>query len=358
MNLQDISNHRISNLKINHSGFDTAKQLVAWMGAMQAQDFLMAKWALGLRIPNATENFVESAYNKGEIIRTHLMRPTWHFVSPDDVYWLLQLTSPRIKPILKSSNLKLELTNVVLNQCYRILENKLSGCQNLNRDELKRIFEKEAIKTDENRLSHIMMNAELDGLISSGPLRNNKLTYSLLEERVPYKKLLPREESLSELAKRYFSSHGPASLQDYVWWSGLSVSNAREGLEMNKSSLFSEQIEDETYWFADFEKKEIQQTGLHLLPAFDEILIAYRNRRAIIDDSINKKAILDNGIFRPIVVLNGLIIGIWSKKTKNNICTVEIQLFSKQRSEVQCDIENEVIKYQKYLNKNVQLIIK
>jgi len=357
MRYSDISNLRIENQHIIKSEFSIAKDLVSSMGAMQAQDLAMAKWAVGLRLQHSTEKTIEIAYNNGEIIRTHLMRPTWHFVSPEDIYWLLELTAPRIKPTLKARNKQLELTDEIFSKCYRILEKELTNGISLTREELAQLFLLEDIKTDENRFSHLMIKAELDGLVCSGPLKNKKSTYASLPERVPIKKLLSKDESLYELAKRYFVSHGPATLQDFVWWSGLPVSDARKALEMNKSGLDFEIIESETYWFGNSGLLKRSIPEVHLLPAFDELLISYRDRKAIINAPDNKKAISSNGIFRPIIVVDGMVCGIWRRLTQKSLTIIEANLFEPQNKRIVECIENEASLFGTFIGRPIQLIV-
>lgn len=358
MNRTEISAYRIQKQQLVASIFSSPRDLVANMGAMQAQDFSMVKWAVGQRLQQATEKSIEAAYNAGHIIRTHLMRPTWHLVSANDIYWLLELTAPRIKTQSTSRHLQLELSDTVLSTCYNILERELNNHISLTREELAQIFESAGIRTNDNRLSHILMSAELESLICSGPLIKNKITYALLSDRVPVKKTLSKEESLHELAKRYFGSHGPATLQDFVWWSGLSVSDARKGLEMNKANLLCETFESETYWFSDSAASEQPIPEVLLLPAFDELLISYRDRSAIITDTDNKKAISDNGIFRPIVVVNGEVRGIWRRLTQRSKTLVEVSLFQPQSKQVLQNIEHEARKFSEFIEKPTQLIIK
>lgn len=354
----DISNFRIQNQFIQNPEFLSAKDLVYSMGAMQAQDLSMVKWAVGQRLQAATEKAIDNAYNKGEVIRTHLMRPTWHLVSAEDVYWLLELTAPRIKPLLKARNIQLELTEDIFSRCYRIIEKELDNGMALTREKLIQLFENEKIKTDENRFSHLMMRAELDGLICSGPLHNGKLTYTLLPDRVPVKKQLSKEEALYELARRYFFSHGPATLQDFVWWSGLSVSDARKALETNKSNLMSEIVLSQTYWFGNsISHSKLNSVDVYLLPAFDELLISYRDRTALITSENNKKAISNNGIFRPIVVVNGEVCGIWRRTSQKNQTIIEVNLFQAQNKQIVEHIENEANRYSLFIDKPVQLIV-
>jgi len=358
MALSNFSLLRIQNQKIANQSFTSPQELVAHMGAMQAQDFLMAKWAVGLRLQHATDTTIVDAYNNGKIIRTHLMRPTWHFVSSDDIYWLLKLTAPQIKTLSKSRNKQLELNEDILRKSHAILEKHLANGANLTREELTYLYQNENIRTNDNRLSHLLMHAELDGLICNGAIKGSKLTYALLEEKVPVKKLLSRDESLAELANRYFTSHAPATMRDFIWWSGLSVTEARKGMEMIKSKFTTETFDGEKYWFKDTLYENSGNESVFLLPAFDELLIGYRNRAATINESVNKKAISDNGIFRPIIVVNGQVVGIWKRATQKNKVIIEISLFTTVNEKIKTGIEQQVRKQALFLEKEMELVFK
>jgi len=358
MVLSNISTSRIQNQEITNHRFNLPLDLVSHMGAMQAQDFQMARWAIGLRLQHATDNLILEAYNSGEIIRTHLMRPTWHFVSSNDVYWMLQLTAPQIKTLSKSRNKQLELDNNIFKKSNVLLEKNLRNRANLTREELTYLYENANIRTNDNRLSHLLMNAELDGLICNGAQKGNKLSYALLEERIPVKKLLSREESLAELANRYFTSHAPATLRDFVWWSGLSVSDARNAIEMIKYDFISDTFNDEIYLFKDSSVVNHREKSVHLLPAFDELLIGYRNRTATINENLNKKAISDNGIFRPIIVLNGQVVGIWKRETQKAKVVIEANLFCKVTAKEIELIVQEAEKQALFLAKPVEVVFK
>jgi len=328
MNSSDISTLRLHNQQITATKFKTAKELVGWMGAMQAQDYNQAKWAIGARLPHLTENQIESAFNQGEIFRTHLMRPTWHFVSADDIYWILELTAKQIKSTMKARNRDLGLTEAVLGKSQEVLVKALDGNHSLTREEISFHLNQEGISTDENRLSHILMEAEIDGILCSGGIQGKKQAYALLDERVPVKKTMSKEEALALLAKKYFTSHGPATLPDFTWWSGLPVTDARKALEMNKSALISETFGTDTYWFADSIKlPSSPPDSVYLLPAFDEYLISYKNRGAMITADHHTKAISNNGIFRPVVVVNGQISGLWKRTIKNETVIIELDHF-------------------------------
>ena len=328
MNTTDISTLRLQNQQVSATKFKTVKELVGWMGAMQAQDYNQAKWAIGARLPHLTETQIESAFNQGDIFRTHLMRPTWHFVSADDIYWMLELTSKQIKSITKSRNRDLGLTENDLVKSKDVLIKSLEGNRSLTREELSDELNRAGINTFEQRLPHILMEAEIDGIICSGSIRAKKQTYALLAERVPVKKNLSKDEALALLAKKYFTSHGPATLPDFVWWSGLPVAEARKALEMNKSTLISETINNETYWLVDSGSQATSVSdSVYLLPAFDEYLISYKDRSSAIMLKNHSKAISNNGIFRPIIVVNGQISGLWKRTIKKDSVLIELDHF-------------------------------
>ncbi len=247
MKLTNVATSRLTAQQITGTKFKAIKDLVGWMGAMQAQDYAMMKWAVGVRLPGATDQAVEDAISKGEIIRTHLLRPTWHLVSADDIYWMLELTAPNIKASMKSRHKDLRLSESVLAKSNAIIEKTLTGEKHLTRDVLAGEIKKAKIPTDENRLSHLLMWAELSGIVCSGAVQKGKQTHTLLEERVPKPKSMTKEDALAKLAQKYFTSHGPATLQDFVWWSGLSVGDAKQALDTVKTELASETIDSQTY---------------------------------------------------------------------------------------------------------------
>jgi hypothetical protein len=333
INLTDIAFIRLRNQQISSQKFKTVKELVNWMGAIQAQEYNQAKWALGVRLPHLTSETIESAFNSGEIIRTHLMRPTWHFVSPDNIHWLLEITAPQIKSTTKSRHRDLELTEPILKKCREVLFKTLEGNLALTREELNEYISAAGIKTDGQRLPHLLMDAEINGIICSGGMKGNKQTYSLLCERVPVKPNLSQDEALAKLAKSYFSSHGPASLPDFIWWSGLPASAARKALEMNKAELYSVSVDHEEYWYAEPLGESLAKTeSVFLLPAFDEYLISYKNRDASITADHHKRAIYSNGIFRPVVVVDGQISGIWNRTLKKDKVIIELDHFRPHNS--------------------------
>jgi hypothetical protein len=356
MTLTDISRIRLISQRIETTDFITVKEIVSWMGAIQAQDYTMAKWAIGTRLLNPTDTKVEEAFDNGEVIRTHLMRPTWHFVSAEDIYWMLELTAPQIKSTLKSRHIGLELSEDAVAQANRLIEHTLSKETSVTREEIAVEFQKAKINTADNRLAHFLLLAEMNGIICSGEIRDNKPTYALLNERVPHKNILTREESLAELAKRYFRSHCPASVQDFSWWSGLSLTDARKGLESVKSNFISETVGNQTYWLSDsFPEIKKDLYSVHLLPAYDEFLISYKDRNASLSLVDNRKIVSDNGIFRPVIAINGQVTGLWKRITTKNRVIIEIACFQEYDVTIKNLIEEIARRFGQFLNKSVEI---
>jgi hypothetical protein len=359
INFSEIARYRLRNQQIAQSGFKTAKQLVAWMGAIQAQDVSMAKWAIGIRLPESTEKIIDSAIDTGEVIRTHLLRPTWHFVSCNDIYWMLELSANQIKASMKSRDKELELSEVVYKKSYSVLEKSFSTIKNLSREDLVTELSRAKIPTNENRASHILMRAELDGLICSGSIKNSKQTYALLQEKVPVMKRLKHEESLAQLAQNYFKSHGPATIQDFTWWSGLPASQARFALESVKAFFYHEKIGDKQYWFPDLKYDQMpDRSKVYLMPAYDEFIISYKDRSSSLIVEDHKKAVSTNGIFRPIIVIDGKVEGIWKRTIQKDKIVLETRFFRKPGKKIKSRVDKAILSYGKFLKNEKEIIHK
>ena len=305
---------RLRNHKLSTPTFQHPADVVGWYGAVQAQDFHGAKWALALRMPTATNASVEEAFNRGEIVRTHILRPTWHFVTPEDIRWLLRLTAPRVNLRCGSTYRRYELDPALFKRSHRVLTNALKGGNHLTRSELKAVLNRASVAANDTvRLAHILLRAELDGVVCSGPRRGNQFTYALLDERVPEGQQLNRDEALAELTRRYFTSHGPATLQDYVWWSGLTTNEARHGVALLDREIESTRVEENTYWSSNSAPNSTRAPSFEcqLLPAYDEYNVAYKNRQPVFDQRAVSQ-ITTWGALGPSVILDGRIVGIWS----------------------------------------------
>lgn len=357
MTLNDIALMRLISQQIEAPLATTVHELVGHMGAMQAQDFAMAKWAIGKRLNSTAELEVEQAVNRGEVIRTHLMRPTWHFVAAEDVYWMLELTAPQVKSATRSYDQKLELTEALFAKSRKLILTSLKDGNHLTRDELMAIHKKAGIATDLNRPQHIMLRSELDGIVCNGTIKGNKHTYALLSERVPKNQNITREEALRRIALKYFSSHGPATLKDFIRWSGLHVGDARNALEMVKTNFVVAPIGDETYYLSNsLGQIAAPNNSVHLLPAFDEFLISYRDRSASLSQESFSRAVSSNGIFRPIIVINGQVAGLWNRTTRNGKISLATKLFSPQSPSLKEAIEKEAVEIGRFLKKEIEVI--
>jgi hypothetical protein len=307
MNGFDIVSARLVNQKLASSGLRKAVDVVRWMGAVQAQDYNAAKWALGLRMRKASDALLEEAFNKGEILRTHVMRPTWHFVAPEDIRWLLQLTAPRVNLRCGPNYRKFELDAALFKRSNKIFTKGLQGGKLLTRPTLKSLLNAAGIDAnDPVRLAHILLRAELEGVICSGPRIGKQFTYALLEERAPVAKTLQRDEALFELTRRYFRSHGPATLQDFVWWSGLTVADAKRGIAQVGTPRPAQ-------------TKRSSPNSAHLLPAFDEYFVAYKDRQIAANASLFAWDVLG-----PTFIIDGIAAGTWKRTISD---TIEFKAF-------------------------------
>ena len=356
MDLTKIATTRLFSQQIAAPKFTTVKKIVGWMGALQAQDYEMVKWAVGVRLPNATEREVDDAINRGEIIRTHLLRPTWHLVSADDVYWLLALTSPHIKAKLKSRQKSLGLTGDIISKSFVVLENALREGVKLPFDELEAMLAGAGIATGDNRAYHLLVLAELDGIVCSGATQAGKPTYALLEERVPKTQPLVKEEALARLAERYFFSHGPATLRDFIWWAGLPVGDAKRAIEITKSDLISETIGSQTFWLAESASSaKTEHEFVCLLPAFDEFIIGYNDRSASLPDKNFSKAVSSNGVFRPVIVVDGQVVGLWKRVVRKDKVVLETEMFKHLEKSTMTAVGNAAAQLGKFLEKKIEL---
>ena len=359
MESMDIAERRLISQHIQGMDLHSVRDIVNWMGAMQAQDHGMAEWGIGVRLPGSTNRTVEAAINTGEIFRTHLLRTTWHFVSADDIRWMLALRAKQIKTGLATRHKELGLSEEIIRKSNEIFKNAMKGGHHLTRDEIVSELKRADIVITENRASHIMLRAEMDGVVCSGAIKNGKLTYALLEERVPRTNELTKEEALAKAAEKYFNSHGPATLQDFTWWSGLSAGDAKQALELVKQSFISETIDSQTYWFREFRARlKRYPEAVHLLPAFDEYIISYKDRRAMLSDAHFAKIVSTNGIFRPVIVVNGQVVGIWKREVKKDHVVVETEFFTKPNQDTLESIKKASKPFGLFLEKEIKIIQK
>ncbi len=312
--MHPIAEQRLKNQFLSRLRPGTAAELVAWMGAVQAQEYDHARWGLGLRLagePSATA--IEREIAAGRIVRTHIMRPTWHFVAAEDLFWMQALTAPRVHLRMAPYNRHLELDGKTLARATALIERALGdeGSGALTRAELGKVLQRSRITVTPMRMAHIAMHAELEGVICSGPRRERQFTYTLAAGRGGRRRL-GRDESLGELATRYFQSHGPATIRDFVWWSGLTTPDAVRGTEIARASART--VDRRIYFTVDEASATARARRgrrVQLLPIYDEYLVAYRDRFVV---PHGPTTIVKNGRivgFMHAVVIDGQIAGTW-----------------------------------------------
>jgi hypothetical protein len=325
----DILRHRLHNQRLAHTALTQPDDVVAWLGAVQAQDYASAKWAVGQRMRGATDAAIERAFTAGTILRTHVLRPTWHFVAPSDIRWMLALTAPRIIAASAYYYRQQGLDADIFRRSQEAMAAALQGGNCLTRTELDGVLRQAGIAAKDLGRTYIVMRAELDGVICSGPRRGKQFTYALLDERVPPARPLSRDEALAELARRYFTSRGPATVHDYAWWSGLSVTEARAGLTMIASQLAREVVDGTEYWFSPCDPPAMPR-GVYLLPNYDEYAVAYKDRDAFFDVShVKALGARENVVFSHVILAGGRIAGTWKRTLKKDAVIMEAQFFAK-----------------------------
>ncbi|MDR1198053.1 MAG: winged helix DNA-binding domain-containing protein [Prevotellaceae bacterium] len=312
--------------------FEKAKDLVSWMGAIQAQDYNMCKWATGIRLKSSTISDIERALGKGEILRTHIMRPTWHLITAEDICWMLELCREKIKAASASRDKYLEISEKLFARTTDLIAKMLEGNNHLTRRQIADNLNRAGIKTDTSRMIHFMYRAEAEGIVCSGADKEKQQTYALISERIKSVKTLNKDEALATLATKYFQSHSPACLYDFNWWSGLSISDCRRAIYLIDSDLIKEKTSSASILFTH-NSLDIKSTFVDcicLLPSFDEFLISYKNRDAVININDQCKAFTKNGIFHPTVMHNGKITGTWNRTISRNTAEITISLFDKK----------------------------
>ncbi len=353
MTSHEIINLRLQNQQLSGTSFAKPADLVAWMGAIQAQDYAGAKWALANRLKKPVESEIDKALNDGEILRTHVLRPTWHFVSPKDIRWMLQLTEPRISAFCAKHFRDLQLDNSILRRSNNVIARALEDGRHLTKKEIGDALRQARIETEELRLTFIIIRAELDQLICNGARRGKQFTYALLDQRAPNSKRLDKDEALAELAKRYFTSRGPATVRDLSWWSGLSHVDARRATENIKSQMSLEVVNEQTYFFMPSGKNPVKGSRVHLLPPWDEYTVAYKDRSLVIDPEFEKEA--GHGIFNSNIVVNGYLKGSWRRELKGNRLVFESRYFSSPSRALLQKVSSTAKLYAKFLGKDLIL---
>jgi hypothetical protein len=343
----DIANLRLSSQHIAQADFTTAKDAVAWMGAMQAQDYAGALWAIALRTPDLTREDVEKAIADRQIVRTWPMRGTLHFLAAEDARWITRLLAPRPLAMAASRRRELKIDDKTLTDAREVIVKALQGGHCLTRNELCNRLDAAGIATAGQRGIHLLHYWAEMTLLCFGPHEGKQPTFVLMDEWLPPTREPSREEALKELARRYFTSHGPASLRDFAGWGTMTVRDARLGIELAGGMLASEEINGVRYWFDP--NVVPAKPATYLLPGFDEYMLGYKDRSAALAlEHANHIVPGGNGMFLATLVINGQVAGIWKRITRAKSQTLVITPFVPLTDTLQVSIGPAVKRYERY----------
>lgn len=318
MTYQELVQARLANQSLVARKQSPLEVLSAF-GAMQAQEFRPAKWALGIRTANATEQNIQELFNAGKILRTHMLRPTWHFVLPEDIVWIQALTAPRVHALNKYYYKQQGLDEATLTQSVVLLKKELKG-RALTRADIKEVYAQHGIDASGLRIAYLIMFAELEAVICSGPMQGKQHTYMLISERAPHAKHLSHAAALRELTSRYFSTHGPATVKDFAWWSSLPVASIQQGIEL--ASLSEATIDGATFYYKDLPDSAMA-LECSLLPIYDEYTVAYKERRPTTQLLAANQGTLDEeDLFYHLLAINGQVAGGWKWRFTKDACVI------------------------------------
>jgi hypothetical protein len=335
-----------------------AEDVVAWMGAVQAQEFAPARWALGQRMASALDADIEQAFNEGRILRTHILRPTWHFVHPHDIRWMLALSAPRVHMANGFSYRSEGLDAKRRLKGESVLARALEGGRHLTRSELADALKRARLPHAGQSLAGMVMHAELEGVICSGPRRGRQFTYALLDERVAPAPALSPDEALVELTRRYFTSHGPATIRDFTWWSGLTVAQARAGIDIAGDTLERIDIEGHSLWQAPgVRARPIRAPLVRLVPIYDEYLIAYRDREWVRSRVTSPAVTPGPNTFAHQLVVDGRVEGMWLPARASDGIDVRVTPYGSLSGAEHKALQVEVRRYGTFMGQKARLTL-
>ncbi len=334
-----------------------APAVVRQLGAVQSQDYPGATWALALRLgKGVTRRTIDDAFDRGEILRTHLMRPTWHFVSPADIRWILQLTGPRVIASCRAARLTIGLDPKSVARGLTALQRALEGGRSLTRDDVRKVLARARVPCPSTmRFAHLLMVAENDGLVCSGPRAGNEQTYALLDERVPPDRLTrTREDAVRELVCRYYSTHGPATTHDFVVWSGLTQGDARTALASMPDQFDSAELDGVRWWFPRARPAAGRGTVAHMLPNYDEYYIGFKHRAPLLTRLHGAGGSLTlHQMLQHHIVVNGQVVGHWRRSTTARGTTLSLSAKVPLTPAERAAVEREVPRLERFYEESL-----
>ena len=330
----EIALRRLRNSRLTGTGFTTPEEAVGWHLAMQSQDYGPAKWSIGQRSKGLTDRDLDDALAAGSIVRTHVLRPTWHFVARDDLRWLLALSGPRVQQGNAGRYRELGLDARTRARAEKVIVSALEGGNRLTRKEIAAVLDDAGIDRSGQRMPYFLSHCELEAVIGSGGLAGKQQTYALLDERVPKGRRFDRDEALVELMRRYLASHGPATVKDMSWWSGLTMTDLRKARELLGDEVRSEQLDGMVLWsIASDDTPPPSVRGAHLLQTYDELVVGFTESRFFGNPGGEKARAAwgDRTFPSGLLLLNGLIGGHWRRTIERQSIRVEVHLYEEPR---------------------------
>jgi hypothetical protein len=322
----DIAYWRMHNLGLLDTRFETAEEVVRWLGAVQSQDYGPAKWSIGQRTDALRDTDVDTAFAEGRLLRTHVLRSTWHFVLPEDIRWIQALTGPRVHAQNAFMYRQLELGEDVRSQTEAVIVRALHDGKQLTRSELATELQSHGIEAQGQRLGYILMSAELNGSICSGRVQGKQHTYALLK-KAPSAQALTRDEALAKLTLRYFTSHGPATINDFKWWSSLTLAEIKIGLALVGHGLEHDTVDGSTYWFAAPPPTTKPKPAVLLIQGYDEYTVGFSESKYVLDTAGARLRLGDRPIFNLVVLLDSQIAGCWKRTVTKEAVLIEAALY-------------------------------
>lgn len=286
------------------------------------------RWAVAMRTKKPSLADFKAAYDSGSIVRTHLLRGTWQLVAATDYHWMQVLVAPKARTTIMGwmrAN-HIEIPDSEVDVIREILRETAAQKRSATKEDFAEALASRSMEMDDHRLSYHIRFAELDGVFCSGDLLPMKATYALVADKLGTPPSLPdRDEALKLLARKYFQSHAPATLEDFVWWAGLNMGDCRRGIELLGSELHTEKWHG--YDFILHEScrtRGVRKGELLLLPPYDEYLLGYKSRELVLAPEHRAKAHNNSGNFYPVIVHDGIICGNWKPFAKQ----LEVSFFN------------------------------
>ena len=356
-----IARRRMRSTRLTGTGFTSPEEAVGWHLAMQAQDYGPAKWSIGQRSKGLMDADLDEALATGSIIRTHVLRPTWHFVARDDLRWLLALSGPRVQQGNAGRYRELGLDARTRARAEKVIVSALEGGNRLTRREIAAVLDDSGIDRSGQRMPYFLSHCELEAVIGSGGLAGKQQTYALLDERVPAGGRFDRDDALVELVRRYLTSHGPATVKDMSWWSGLTMADLRRGLELLGEEVRSEEADGMVLWsIASDDSPPSAARGVQLLQTYDELVVGYTESRFMGDSGAEKAraAWSDRTYPSGVLLLNGRIGGHWRRTIERTEVPIEVHLYQRPKPADTKALEAAAARLGRFLGMSVTLDVR